>query len=486
MKKHNLYKTGLTAILFALYGGLFTACSETEFDAKYIDESQFEVSADQMGYLADIDGRTEFSSFEIQAGTSKDVTLLLKATKPSSSVSEVTLTYDEEVLKRYNEETENDFTAFPSGNVLLSAGGAMTLPENTQVSEGLKVSFTTTEEMEAGKTYVIPLQAKVTQGSLKFSEKSSSYLIFVKLLENLGDNFKGENAVKLFSVIETNETNPLNHLCFTLKDSKKYLFDYVVLFCDNIVLDQETGTVHALHNDNIVKILNNKDKYLKPLQDRGMKIILGIMADHTHASIANLKPETAQVFARYMKTVCDTYGLDGFFYDDEYDNPQVPTPPGFWATKSPEYAARLMYEMKRIMPDKINIAYILGNLRDMSSEGCVIDGNAVKDYVDYVMCDYNDRNIEIAPIYPGIDKTRWGMYSQEFNRGFWAKDEYLQEIKDEQYAHFIFAMDPFRSSFNTPIGSNIYQTQQDALQKIGQILYGEDVVYDGKPYPKDF
>ena len=135
MKKHNLYKTGLTAILFALYGGLFTACSETEFDAKYIDESQFEVSSDQMGYLADIDGRTEFSSFEIQAGTSKDVTLLLKATKPSSSVSEVTLTYDEEVLKRYNEETENDFAAFPSGNVLLSAGGAMTLPENTQVSE---------------------------------------------------------------------------------------------------------------------------------------------------------------------------------------------------------------------------------------------------------------------------------------------------------------------------------------------------------------
>ena len=60
MKKHNLYKTGLTAILFALYGGLFTACSETEFDAKYIDESQFEVSSDQMGYLADIDGEQSF------------------------------------------------------------------------------------------------------------------------------------------------------------------------------------------------------------------------------------------------------------------------------------------------------------------------------------------------------------------------------------------------------------------------------------------
>ena len=43
MKKHNLYKTGLTAILFALYGGLFTACSETEFDAKYMVHPTFRV-----------------------------------------------------------------------------------------------------------------------------------------------------------------------------------------------------------------------------------------------------------------------------------------------------------------------------------------------------------------------------------------------------------------------------------------------------------
>ena len=486
MKKFNLYKVSLAAILLSFYGGLFTACSDTEFDAKPVDESQFHVSDEQMGYLADIDGKTEFSSLEIQAGYSKDVELFLKATKPSSSASEVSLKYDEEVLERYNAETENEFMEFPSANVLLEAGGVMALPENSQVSEAVKVSFTTTEQMEAGKTYVIPLSANVTSGTLKFSEKSSSFLIFVKILENVGDCFKGEDAVKLFSVIETNDTNPLNHLCFTLKDSKKYLFDYVVFFSDNIVLDKETGTVHALHNDNIVKLLNNKDKYLKPLQDRGIKVILGIMADHTHASIGNLKPETAQAFARYMKNVCDTYELDGFFYDDEYDSPESPTPPGFWDTKSSEYAAQLLYEMKRVMPDKINISYALGVLKDMSAEGCSIDGKGAQYYVDYVMCDYNDWDIDFASAYPGVDSRRWGMYSQEFNRGYWAKDEYLQKVKEAKASHFIFAMDPFRESFNEATGSNIHQSQQEALQKIGQIFYGEEVVYDGKPYPKDY
>lgn len=486
MKSYNFYKAGLATMLLFFYGGLFTACDDTEFDAKPINESQFEVSDKQMGYFVDMDGKTELASLEVQAGYSKDITLYLKATKPSSSVSEVSLAYEEEVLRNYNAETGNDFEAFPSGNVLLEAGGTMTLPENSQVSEAMKVSFTTTKQLEPGKTYVIPLQAKIISGSLNFSEKSGSYLIFVKIMENMGDCFKGEDAVKLFSVIETNDTNPLNHLCFTLKDSKKYLFDYVVFFSDNIVFDKETGTVHALHNDNVVKLLNNRDKYLKPLQDRGIKIILGIMADHTHASIGNLKPETAQAFARYMKTVSDTYGLDGFFYDDEYDSPESPTPPGFWDYKSEEYAAQLLYEMKRIMPDKINIAYALGVLKDMSSEACTIDGKSVRYYVDYIMCDYNDWNIDFRSAYPGVDQCRWGMYSQEFNRGYWAKDEYLQKIKDTKASHFIFAMDPFRKSFNEATGSNIRQTQQEALQKIGQIFYGEEVVYNEKPYPKDY
>ena len=104
--------------------------------------------------------------------------------------------------------------------------------------------------------------------------------------------------------METNDVNPLNLLAFTLKDSGKYLFDAIVLFSDNIILDETTGTVHALVNDNIKYILNNREKYLTPLQERGMKVILAITPYHTHAGVANLKPATADAFAKELKIIC--------------------------------------------------------------------------------------------------------------------------------------------------------------------------------------
>lgn len=491
MKLYRFSKISLLSILFAFSGIVFTSCEKTEFEAKPIDEGQFEVSQEQMGYITDADGRMGQTTFEIKASGSADVNLLIKATKPSGTASEVTLRYDEEVLKNYNQETENEFAAFPSDNVLLDAGGVIALPENTQKSGYVKVSFTATDDMEAGKTYIIPIRAEITSGPLKLAGTGSSYLIVVKILESLGDNFKGENAVKLFSVIETNDTNPLNHLCFTLKDSKKYLFDYVVFFSDNVVIDSETGAVRALHNQQIVNLLNNKEKYVKPLQDRGMKVILGLMADHTHASVCNMKPETAQAFARYMKNVCDTYGLDGIFYDDEWDERETPTPPGFFAEKSVEAGARLMYEMKRIMPDKINIVYALGKFFDMSSEGCTFDGNTINDYIDFVMEDYSyTEPFNYETQFPGMPISKRGMLSPNFNRGTWRTDEQLEDIKAKGACHFIYAMSPFRESFKTPWKGGQYNeqgsTQLIELNRIAKVFYGEEIVYDEKPYSVDY
>ena len=74
-------------------------------------------------------------------------------------------------------------------------------------------------------------------------------------------------------------------------------------------------------------VLNNREKYLKPLQDRGIKVILSIMGHYTHAGVANMKEETAKAFAKELKIICDIYQLDGIFYDDEYTTREVPTPP---------------------------------------------------------------------------------------------------------------------------------------------------------------
>lgn len=469
-----------------LIGTGFAACSETEIDLKPLDESKYEITGEQNGYFCDETGKQDFSTVEVRSGNSLTLNIYLNATKKSETASVIELKYDQSVLDNYNASTDNEYQAFPQEAVLLDAGGSMTLAEGQQRSNTLAVNFTAVEGLVEGTTYAIPLKANVVSGPLKLTESRQGYLIFVTIQKNLGDCDKG--GCKVYTCMEINNTNPLNNLCFTLRNSGKYLFDGIILFCDNVILDQATGTVHAGVNDNIMHVLNNHEKYLKPLRDRGMKVILGIEAYWTHASIANLSEETARAFARELKIMCDTYELDGIFYDDEYDKAQTPTPPGF-VQKSPEAAARLMYEVKKIMPECINISYVYNNLRDLSSEGCFFEEGGVKQgpsyYVDYTYADYNTlaQDEDLTNTYPGLPKDRWGMYSQEFARGYWAKDGELEEIKANNGIHFLFAYDPFRDTFNTDFKGS---TQLKEIGKIANVLFEDEAVYDSNPYRKDW
>jgi len=487
MKRIEMNKIIGMFCMSILMGIGFSACSESEIDLKPLDESRYEITGNQNGYFTDEAGKQDFSVVELRTGNSFTLNLYLNATKKSDVASEVKLTYDQSILDTYNAATDNKYETFPQDAVSLDSGGNITLSEGQQHSSALSVNFKAVDGLAEGTTYVIPLKASVVSGSLKFTESHQGYLIFVTIQKNLGDCDKG--GCKVYTCVETNDTNPLNNLCFTLKNSGKYLFDGIILFCDNLILDAATGTVHAGVNDNIVYLLNHREKYLKPLQDRGMKVILGIEAYHTHASVANLSEETARAFARELKIMCDMYHLDGIFYDDEYDAPQIPTPPGF-VEKSPEAAARLMYEVKKLMPDRLNISYILGNLRDLSSEGCFFTDEAgVKQgpsyYVDYTYSDYGafPNEEDLTNTYPGLPKNRWGMYSQQFSSGYWATDEKLQTIKENKGIHFLFAYDPFRSTFSVDKNGS---TQQKALQKIATILFDDEAVYDNNPYRKDW
>lgn len=474
-----------------LIGTGFSACSETEIDLKPLDESKYEITGEQNGYFCDETGKQDFSTVEVRSGNSLTLNIYLNATKKSETASVIELKYDQSVLDNYNASTDNEYQAFPQEAVLLDAGGSMTLAEGQQRSNTLAVNFTAVEGLVEGTTYAIPLKANVVSGPLKLTESRQGYLIFVTIQKNLGDCDKG--GCKVFTCVETNDTNPLNNLCFTLRNSGKYLFDGIILFCDNIILDENTGTVHAGVNDNIVYLLNNREKYLKPLQDRGMKVILGIMAHHTHASVANLSEETARAFARELKIMCDTYKLDGIFYDDEYDVPQIPTPPGF-VPKSSEAAARLMYEVKKVMPDKLNITYVLGKTASFNTEGCYfIDEDGIRRgpeyYVDYAYIDYGHepvRDQDMSDNYPGLDKSRWGMFSQEFAKGIWATEEELQRVKDYNAINFIFAYDPFRDSFSEPINGKGEATQKTQLELTARILFDDEAVYDNNPYRKDW
>lgn len=272
--------------------------------------------------------------------------------------------------------------------------------------------------------------------------------------------------------MEVNDTNPLNNLCYRLKNSGKYLIDALIMFSGNINYNAETGRVYFYANPNVQHLLDNREKYLKPLQDRGIKIIMGLLGNHDRAGLDNLNDETARLFALEMKALCDAYKLDGVMYDDEYTNYMTPAPPGF-VDQGRGPASRLAYELWKLQPQRWNVVYKLGSFTKLDE----VDGVQPGTYITYAVHDYG-RGTDMSSAFPGMPRSAMGLYSQEFNLERFADKSELQEMRDNGYgAHMIFAMDPMREN----------RTQQEnAMKRCAQAFYNDELLIETPYYSKDW
>lgn len=457
-----------------LAGGLFSACSD-DIKVGYVNEETYQTGeGTAVGYIMDSQGKRMYTTMELHGNATE--TLMLKATQTPSQDVVVTAVYDESVLTDYNFENDTEFEAFPQSDMELSDGGELTLEAGKTISSQLTVTLSSDGQRDLTKTYAIPLRLRVTSGNGTLPDEDQKRIIFVKDLTALPTATKyvdGEEGVKIFSCMEVNDANPLNNLNFTLKSNGKPLIDAVILFSSNINYDERTGRVYLFHNENCTAILNNYEKYLKPLKDRGIKVILSVLGNHDRSGVANLSDETARDFAREIKACCDAYNLDGVMLDDEYSKYEYSNiTPGF-VYPSTSAMSRLYYEMKKIMPDRWMITYVYGTGRS-----CVaVDGVQPGDYIDYALHDYG-QSYDLTTNYPGLDKARWGLYSQEYTGRYFCSEANMQQLVNRgSRAHMIFAMDPNRSNVNRQIQS---------MQSMAKIFYKDELVIDYKFHPKDW
>lgn len=135
----------------------------------------------------------------------------------------------------------------------------------------------------------------------------------------------GTKTPKFTTYIETNDINPLNagEYYFTGTNPQEQVVDHVILFASNI--RGTASSVQLYHNPNQTYILNNVNTLVKPLQDKGIKVLLGLLGDHTGVGFANLTNENIAAgdsllndFAYQIADCVTTYGLDGVDFDDEY------------------------------------------------------------------------------------------------------------------------------------------------------------------------
>ncbi len=442
----------LVLVMFTL---LMFSCSNS-IDLTSVDESQYHKAEQNLAFITDKYGISNADSLLFNESGSTDFYVNLR--DAAATQQSFTISYDAKVLADYNAAHGTAIQALPEN--LVTIGGSATMAAGEKQSDAVSVSYKTADELIKNGVYAIPL--KVTGTGAQTSEEKGDFVLFVRDITKMPNCHK-EGGLQVISCMEINDANPLYNLCFTLENSGKYFFDQVILFSGNINYNPETQEVYNYNNENITQCLRYKEKYLKPLQEKGMKVILGILGNHDRSSITRLNDEGCKAFAAELAANVYAYELDGVFFDDEYSSPG--NYPGFVRYNN---FSRLAYECKQAMPDKLVEAYVLSGTRSAEA----VEDKQPGDFIDYGIHDYGGSK-DLSSNYPGMPKTGMIMNSIECAQDIFGDAEDYQYIRINGYGGtMFFALAPNR-------------TPMDMLNCVAQAFYGENVVRTGT-YEKDW
>lgn len=225
----------------------------------------------------------------------------------------------------------------------------------------------------------------------------------VSSLSNAAKAKKGPLSVVY---VEVNDNNILNAGCYTLKNSGQQLFDIAIIFAANINYDVANKRAIEYNNPQVSNILQNKNTYIKPLQDKGIKVLMTILGNHGGAGISNFTSRAAaHDFAKQLSDTVNTYGLDGIDFDDEfsdYGKNGLPQP-------NDSSFVLLLSECRKLMPKKVLTFYFFGPASQHLTYKNLKAGT-------YLNASWNaDYGTFQVPNVPGLAKSKLSPASVEIN-----------------------------------------------------------------------
>lgn len=467
MKEKRYFVILLCSAVFAT--GLLAGCADDVMLAG-TDEERYQNIEGTWCSLRDVGTRRLRQTIGIYDDQTLEFDLYVEMSCTERRAVDLDVAIDADYLTTYNAQNGTNYTVYPALSlVTLSDNGAAVVAPGYKQSETIQVTIEKDASVAEGEVYAIPFSLTSKTNGVGVTEQGAHYMLFVENRGTMPDATKG--AVKTVMLLEVNDTNPLNVLEWTMADSGKPLCDYMVIFAANINYDEASGRPYIFNNPNVQYLLDHCDEYIKPLKDRGIKVLACILNNHDRAGVAQLTDAAARDFARELKNYCEAYGLDGVMFDDEYAG--SPDGPAFVGRNS-RSAARLCYETKRVMPHKFTTVYAYQSF-ERFSESYVFDGMMPGDYVDFAVPDYK---LSISTTnFPGSTISQIAGKALQLREGNSISEWGAASLRDQGYGYIMtFAMDP-----------SVYDSmlQNQTYQNLGKGLYGEDVVFSGFYYEKN-
>lgn len=228
--------------------------------------------------------------------------------------------------------------------------------------------------------------------------------------------------------IEVNDNSLLNVGQYTLEDGSP-AFDIAVIFAANINYDGERAYLHL--NENVQHLLDNVDTYVRPLQEKGIKVVLSILGNHQGAGFANFPDaRAADRFAREVTTLVRRYGLDGVDLDDEWSEY------GKNGTGLPNDFSFVAFvaSLRKLLPNRLITFYVIGP----SAEHQEFEGRRVGDLVDYAWNPYYGSFRDFSV--PGLPRSQYGAAAVDLGSSATSPElvrEFAQRTADGGYGAFV-------------------------------------------------
>ena len=173
--------------------------------------------------------------------------------------------------------------------------------------------------------------------------------------------------------VEVNTESLLNVGNYVLANGKQ-LFSIGIIFAANINYDTTADTAQLYFNSQVTSVLSGAATNIKPLQAKGIKVLLSILGNHEGAGICNFQTQAAATaFAKQLSAAVTKYGLDGIDFDDEYADY------GTNGTGQPNAYSfvYLVTALRQLMPTKIISFYDYGPAASELSYNGVTVGSKV-------------------------------------------------------------------------------------------------------------
>lgn len=260
--------------------------------------------------------------------------------------------------------------------------------------------------------------------------------------------------------VEVNDTNPLNAGSYKLSDGTSF-FDIACIFAANIRGVDNQPVLHL--NENVSAILANPDKYIRPLQAKGIKVTMSILGDHTGLGVANMTNDQADNFAQQLADAVAQFGLDGIDFDDEYAEYNTR---GYPDVNNTSYS-RVITKLRELMPaDKIITVFDWGYTYTLSSTAIAC--------IDFAWYGAFSDLAYGSPSF-GIPMSRWS--SQAINLRSYNNAANLNKTskKSADENRGAIQMYDLRSTNTVTY-----------LNAVGRGAYALGVTYDGQSYSKDW